>query len=48
MPRRKGTKVTPRKARKILSDGTVRGHKLTARQRRFFGAQLSKGKRRKR
>ena len=29
--------VTPAKARKILRDGTARGHTLTAKQRRFFG-----------
>lgn len=30
--------LTPTKARKILHDKEVRGHKLTDRQRRFFGA----------
>lgn len=32
-------KLTKAKARKILHDGSVRGHKLTAKQRRFFGAK---------
>ena len=32
-------KVSKAKARKILRDGTVRGKKLTAKQKRFFGAQ---------
>lgn len=41
--RRKRPKgLTPAKARKILHDGTVRGHKLTAKQRRFFGAKSRK------
>lgn len=43
----KGKKLTSAKARKILSDGTVRGHKLTARQKRFFGA-IAGGQRPKR
>jgi len=34
-------KLTARKARKILHDGTVRGHKLTEKQRRFFGWKSS-------
>lgn len=47
---RKSTKakrsgLTARKARKILKDGKVRGHKLTAKQKRFFGSVIgSKGK----
>ena len=32
-------KLTKAKARKILRDGSVRGKKLTAKQRRFFGAR---------
>ncbi|MEK7111803.1 MAG: hypothetical protein AAB875_00590 [Patescibacteria group bacterium] len=32
-------KLTKAKARKILKDGSVRGHKLTAKQRKFFGAR---------
>ncbi len=39
-------KLTKTKARKILRDGSVRGKKLTKRQRGFFGARAS-GKRRK-
>lgn len=31
-------KLTKTKAKKILKDGTVRGKKLTAKQKRFFGA----------
>ena len=30
-------KLTAKKAKTILSDGSVRGHTLTARQKRFFG-----------
>lgn len=33
--------VTKRKAKKILKDGSVRGTKLTAKQKRFFGARAS-------
>lgn len=32
-------KLTKAKARKILKDGTVHGKKLTAKQKRFFGAK---------
>lgn len=35
--------LTPDKARKILHDKSVRGHKLTAKQRRFMGAVASGG-----
>lgn len=35
---KKGHKLTSSKAKKILSDGTVRGHPLTAKQKKFFGA----------
>jgi len=31
-------KLTQAKAKRILKDGSVRGHKLTKRQKRFFGA----------
>lgn len=31
-------KLTAKKAKTILSDGSIRGHKLTAKQKRFFGA----------
>lgn len=41
-------KLTSRKARKILRDGTVRGHKLTKKQQRFFGYWAGKGKKKKR
>lgn len=41
-------KLTRAKARKILHDGSVRGHKLTAKQRRFFGAKASGSKKRRR
>lgn len=34
-----GKKVSKAKAKKILKDGKVRGKKLTAKQRRFFGAK---------
>jgi hypothetical protein len=33
-----GKKVSTRKAQKILHDKSVRGKKLTGKQRRFFGA----------
>jgi hypothetical protein len=36
--------VTPEKARKILHDGSVRGHPLTEQQRKMFGAIASRGK----
>ena len=32
-------KLTKAKAKKILKHGSVRGHKLTGRQRRFMGAR---------
>jgi hypothetical protein len=46
VPKRKKTSrsVTPAKARKILRDGKIRGKKLTAKQRRYFGAKAGKGK----
>ena len=37
MPRKR--KVTSKKARKILRHGTVRGKKLTRKQRGLFGAR---------
>ena len=40
-------KMTRRKARKILHDGTVHGRPLTEKQRGYFGAVAS-GKARKR
>lgn len=36
--------LTSQKARKILEDKSVRGHKLTPAQRRFFGAKASGSK----
>lgn len=39
MAKRKG--LSRAKARKILRHGSVRGRKLTARQRRMFGARAS-------
>lgn len=35
---------SPAKAKEILSHGTVQGHKLTPKARKFFGAVASKGK----
>jgi hypothetical protein len=37
-PKPKKKSLTAHKARKILRDGSVRGKKLTARQKRFMGA----------
>jgi hypothetical protein len=34
-------KLTAAKARKILHDKSVKGHPLTGKQRRFFGARAS-------
>jgi hypothetical protein len=39
-PRKK--KLTVAKAKQILHEGRARGHKLTAKQRKFFGARLSR------
>jgi len=30
-------KLTAEKAKKVLSDGSVRGHKLIGKQKRYFG-----------
>lgn len=38
-----GKKLTKEKAKEILHHGEVRGHELTEKQRKFFGAR-SKGK----
>lgn len=42
-------KLTSAKAKKILRDNSAQGHKLTAKQKRFFGAvaggQKPRGKR---
>lgn len=35
-------KLTPAKAKEILHDGTVHGHPITEKQRRFFGAMSNK------
>jgi hypothetical protein len=43
----KAKKLTSRKAKKILRDGSVRGHKLTKKQKRFFGAIAGGAKRKK-
>lgn len=40
-------KLTAKKAKKILKDGSVRGRKLSAKQKRFFGA-IAGGQRPKR
>lgn len=37
-------KVSSSKARKILRDGSVRGHKLTGAQKRYFGLIAGGGK----
>lgn len=38
--------VRPAKAKKILRHGSVKGHKLTGKQKRFFGA-IAGGKKRR-
>lgn len=38
---------TKAKARKILRHGSIKGHKLTAKQKKFFGAMAGGQKRRK-
>lgn len=46
MPRRRRKKkkqLTKKKARTILHDKSVKGHPLTDKQRRFFGAVASGG-----
>lgn len=43
--RKPSSRIGSRKAAKILRDGSVRGHKLTGKQRRMFGAAA--GRRRK-
>lgn len=40
-PAAKGAAVTPEKAHKILHDGKVHGKKLSAKQRRYFGAMAN-------
>lgn len=39
---KKGHSLSPGKAKKILRDGEIRGHKLTKKQRGFFGAVAGK------
>lgn len=39
-------RITSKKARKILKDGMIRGKPLTAKQKRMFGAAVSKKKKR--
>ena len=41
LTRKSGGTVSPQKAEKILHDKEIRGHKLTDKQRRFFGARAS-------
>lgn len=45
--RTRNHELSAEKARKILHDGTVHGHPLTPRQRRFMGAVASRSKRRR-
>jgi hypothetical protein len=40
-------KLTKKKAKKILSHGSVRGKKLTGKQKRFMGAKAGGSKMRK-
>ena len=40
-------KLTVKKAKKILQHGSVRGHKLTTKQKRLFGARAGGQKLRK-
>jgi len=40
-------KLTKTKAKKILEHGSVRGHKLTAKQKRFMGARAGGAKKKK-
>ncbi len=44
MAKKNNNEVTPAKARKILDDGSIRGKKLTGKQRKFFGARAGKKK----
>jgi len=37
-------KLTSAKAKKILRDGTIRGKKLTGRQKMFFGVRAGKAR----
>lgn len=40
-------KLTKKKAKKILRHGTVRGKKLTGKQKRFFGVRVGGAKRKR-
>lgn len=44
MAGKKKKKLTSQKAREILRDGSVRGKKLTKKQKGFFGHTISKNK----
>lgn len=35
---------TPAKARQMLADNSAQGHKLTAKQKRYFGMLVGKGR----
>ncbi len=43
----KNKKLTSTKAKKILADGMVRGHKLSMKQKKFFGAMAGGAKMKK-
>lgn len=43
MPRRRRKGPSPRKAKKMLRHGKVRGKKLSPKQRRFLGARSKRG-----
>lgn len=45
--RRPSRRISSRKAREILRHGTVRGHKLTKKQKGMFGAAAGRKRRRK-
>lgn len=40
------SKISPTKAKEILRHGTVRGHKLTPKQKGLFGAAAGRSKKR--
>ena len=44
MPHKYGKGVSPEKAKKILRDKSVRGRRLTAKQKRYFGFLAGGGK----
>jgi len=43
MAAKKHKGLTMKKAKTILNEGMVRGHKITLKQRRFFGAASRRG-----